>query len=291
MESRNPVLSRSGVWSPNGTQQTNYPPYANQAPGAAPYAGQGSPYAVPGQQQFDQYGQPIPQAAPQPPAKGVMTLDDVVLKTGILFAILAASAAATWLITPVELLAPVMIVSMIAGFITVLMVTLRRRVSPPLTFVYAVVEGIFIGAISKLFEYLYTGIVGQAILATFVAAGVTLAAYKFFKIRVTPMFQKVVTIATIAFAVMVLVNLVLAFAGINTGMRSIGSGAGLLAIGISAVAIVLAVLNLLLDFDHIQRGIEMGAPAEQSWVAAFGLMVTMVWLYIELLRVLSYFRN
>ncbi|WP_425413821.1 Bax inhibitor-1/YccA family protein [Propionicicella superfundia] len=276
-------MSRPDVWSPNGGQ-TTYPTYAQPA-GQMP--GQGSA------PQYDQYGQPV-HYAQQPvtqQAPGVMTLDDVVLKTGILFAILAASAAATWLLVPDALLYPALIVSSIAGFVTVLFVSLRRKVQPAFVFLYALVEGVFIGAISKIFESLYTGIVGQAILATFVAAGVTLAAYKFLKIRVTPMFQRVVMIATISFAVLLLVNFVFAMFGAGLGIRTIGSGAGLLAIAVSAIAVVLAVLNLILDFDHIQRGIEMRAPAEQSWVAAFGLMVTMVWLYVELLRILSYFRD
>lgn len=280
MESRNPVLSRSDVWSPNTGQQT-YPTQGTQ-PGQP---GQG--YAP-----YDQYGQPVPGAAPGvPQAAGVMTLDDVVLKTGILFALLAASAVATWLLVPAALLAPTLIVSSLVGFVTVLFVSFRRKVQPGLVFLYALVEGVFVGAISKIFESLYSGIVGQAILATFVAAGVTLVAYKFLKIRVTPMFQRVVMIATISFAGVLLVNFIFALFGAGLGIRGIGAGAGVLAYAVSAIAVVLAVMNLILDFDHIQRGIEMRAPAEQSWVAAFGLMVTMVWLYVEMLRILSYFRN
>lgn len=283
MESRNPVLSRSDVWSPNGGQQT-YPTQGTQ-PGQP---GQG--YAAYGQ--YDQYGQPVPGTAPGvPQTAGVMTLDDVVLKTGILFALLAASAAATWLLVPAALLYPALLVSSLAGFVTVLFVSFRRKVQPGLVFLYAVIEGVFIGAISRIFESLYSGIVGQAILATFVAAGVTLAAYKFLKIRVTPMFQRVVMIATISFAGVLLVNFIFSLFGAGLGIRGIGAGAGMLAYVVSAIAVVLAVMNLILDFDHIQRGIEMRAPAEQSWVAAFGLMVTMVWLYVEILRILSYFRN
>lgn len=302
MQSHNPVLSRANVWSPNGTPQTAST-HGAQAPGQAQPL-----FDQYGQPVRDQYGQPVytqpavdPNAQPvggQPPrptdeqsAAGVMTLDDVVLKTGILFTLLVASAAVTWLLVPEALLYPALIVSAIAGFVTVLFVSFRSKVSPPMVFAYALIEGVFIGAISKIFESLYSGIVGQAILATFVAAGVTFAAYKFGKIRVTPMFQRVVMIATVSFAAVLLVYLVLLLFGIDTGARAIGSGAGMLAIGISAIAVVLAVLNLILDFDHIQRGIQMRAPAEQSWVAAFGLMVTMVWLYIEMLRILSYFRD
>ncbi|WP_331715518.1 Bax inhibitor-1/YccA family protein [Tessaracoccus coleopterorum] len=156
---------------------------------------------------------------------------------------------------------------------------------------YAAVEGIFVGAFSKFFEYLYPGIVVSAVLATFVAAGATLAAYKFLNIRVSAKFRKVVTIATISLAGVLLVNFVLALLGVNTGIREIGSGAGMLSIGISVVAVILAVLSLITDFDSVERGIAAQAPAQESWRAAFGITITMVWLYTEILRIMSYFRN
>lgn len=290
MQSRNPVLSRPNVFSPNHSQQ----PHPQQYPGQAGYYGQQPGQQYPQQQYAGQQGgyqdPNMYQGEPQAPAKGVMTLDDVVVKTGIMFAVLAVTAAVTWFLVRDELIMPVTIGASLAGLVAVFFVSFRRKVSPLLVIAYAVIEGVFVGGISKMFEYLYEGIVGQAILATFIAAGVTLFAYKFFNIRVTPMFRKIVVIATISFAVFALVNFIFAlfFGG---GVRQIGGGAGLLAMGISAIAVVLAVLNLILDFDHIERGIEMGAPSEQSWIAAFGLMVTMVWLYIELLRILSYFRD
>ncbi|MDN5763750.1 MAG: Bax inhibitor-1/YccA family protein, partial [Microlunatus sp.] len=180
----------------------------------------------------------------------------------------------------------------IAAIGVVLLVSFRRVVSPPMVFVYAAIEGIFIGMISKVFESMYPGIVVQAVIGTFAAAGVTLAAYKFFNIRVTPKFQKVVIIATIAFAVAMLVNFVGALLGFNLGLRDGGTGPiSLLAIGFSILGCVLAVLNLILDFDYIEKGVAMGAPASESWRGAFGLTVTMVWLYIEILRILSYLRR
>ena len=132
----------------------------------------------------------------------------------------------------------------------------------------------------------YDGIVVQAVIGTFVAAGITLAAYKYFNIRVTPKFQKVVVLATIAFAVLMLGNFVFSIFTGGLGLRG-----GVIGIGISAIAIVLAVLNLVLDFDYIERGVQMGAPASESWRGAFGLTVTMVWLYVELLHLLSLLRG
>ena len=128
-------------------------------------------------------------------------------------------------------------------------------------------------------------------LATFVTAAATLAAYKFFNIRVTAKFRKMVTIATLAFAGVMLVNFVLYLVGFNTGLRSVGSNAGLLAIGVSILAVCLAVFNLVMDFDYVERGIASQAPAQESWRAAFGITVTLVWLYVEILRILSYFRD
>ena len=146
--------------------------------------------------------------------------------------------------------------------------------------------------IRKYFEFLYEGMVAQAVLATFAAAGVTLAAYKFFNIRVTPKFQKIVIIATIAFAVAMLLNFALSAFGFNLGLRDNGTGpVSLLAVGVALLGAVLAVLNLVLDFDYIEQGIAVGAPARESWRGAFGLTVTMVWLYIEILRLLSYLRR
>jgi len=178
------------------------------------------------------------------------------------------------------------------GFVVVMFVAFRRKVSPGLVLLYAAIEGVFIGMISKVFESLYDGIVVQAVIGTFAAAAVTLAAYKFFNIRVTPKFRKVVIIATIAFAVALLINFLLSLAGVNLGLRDSGTGAlSLLAIAFSLLGAVLAVLNLVLDFDYIEQGVEMGAPASESWRGAFGLTVTMVWLYIEILRLLSYIRR
>jgi uncharacterized YccA/Bax inhibitor family protein len=285
LRSSNPILSKQDAFTP-----------------AAPQYGQGqygqSPYGqnAYGQTGFAQPGYPQhPGAAPGAPMAGPearMTLDDVVTKTAVTLATLMATAALAWAFMPEPLYFPAMILSALVGFVVVLVVSFRRVVSPPLVLLYAAIEGVFIGMISKVFESAYSGIVVQAVFATFVAAGVTLAAYKFFNIRVTPKFQKVVFLATIAFAIAMLLNFVLSLAGINLGFRAgITGPVSMLAIGISAIGVVLAVLNLVMDFDYIERGVAMGAPARESWRGAFGLTVTMVWLYIEILRILSYLRR
>ncbi|MDO5093310.1 MAG: Bax inhibitor-1/YccA family protein [Propionibacteriaceae bacterium] len=269
----NPVFSSSSTF--------NRPPTYQQ-----PYD-----YQQPGYQQPGYPPQPGYQGMPAQPAGGVMTLDDVLAKTAIALLVVFGAAAATFLLVPTQLASGVMIAGAIGGFIAALVVSMRHTISVGGVIIYAVLEGLFVGALSKFFEVMWPGIVVSAVLATFVTAGATLAAYKFFNIRVTAKFRKMVVIATMSLAGVMLVNLVLALLGVNTGLREIGSGAGLLSIGVSILAVCLAVFNLVIDFDFVERGIAAQAPAQESWRAAFGITVTMVWLYIEILRILSYFRD
>ncbi|MGY4721533.1 Bax inhibitor-1/YccA family protein [Naumannella cuiyingiana] len=264
MRSSNPVLSRSDAWSSGG------------------YAPADSQYG----QQFG--GQP--QQSPR--SGGVMTLDDVITKTGVMLGIVILTAAASFMLLPVSLGLPVAIVAALGTFIITIVVAARRTVPVPLAILFAVLEGAFVGLFSRIFENIYPGIVVQAVFATLVAAVVTLAAYKFFNIKVGQTFRKVVVIATIAFAAVMLINFLFVLFGGGVGLRGGLTGPPtLLAVGISLIAVVLAVLNLVLDFDHVERGIAMRAPADQSWKAAFGLTVTLVWLYVEMLRLISYLRR
>lgn len=271
MRSTNPVLSKPNAFQPaQGTQTWG-------APGQAPYGQQPQyqPYQTPGQ------------------SGAVMTIDDVITKSAVTMGVLFLVAAATMMLLPWN--APLMMgtiaVTGILAFVTVLVVSLRRTVNPAFVLAYSVIEGIFIGALSKFVEAMYPGIAVQAVIATFVAAGVTFAAYKYLRIRVDGTFRKVVVIGTIALAIAYLVNFVVSMFGGNLGLIGYGASAGPLAWLVSAVAVVLAVLNLIMDFDHIEQGVRNRAPAQESWRAAFGLTVTMVWLYTELLRILSYFRS
>jgi uncharacterized YccA/Bax inhibitor family protein len=277
LRSSNPILSKQDAFTPAAPQY------------GTPRGGYGTdPY---GQQGYQGYPGG-PGYAPVQAPEDRMTFDDVVTKTAITMAVLIISAALAWMFIPAPLYFPALVLSALVGFGVVLLVAFRRNVSPGLVLVYAAIEGVFIGMISKFFETYYEWIVVQAVIGTFAAAGVTLAAYKFFNIRVTPKFQKIVIISTIAFALAMLVNFVFALVGVATPLRAgITGPVGLLAIGVSLLGAVLAVLNLVLDFDYIERGVAMGAPAKESWRGAFGLTVTMVWLYVELLRLLSYLRR
>lgn len=291
----NPVFTRPEAFQRPGQypQAQAYGGYQQyQQPGTG-YQQPGYGYQQPGYQQPGQFqpGYPAPGQGQPLQTQGTMTIDDVITKSAITMGTLFLAAAATFVLLPVSLLTPTLLVTAIVGFVTVLLVSMRSRVSPGAVLAYAVVEGLFIGAFSKLFEFLYSGIVVQAILGTFVAAGVTLAAYRYFRIRVTEKFRRIVGIATMGVAAMFLVNLVLSLFGVSTGLVAIGPSAGPLAWIVSLVCVVLAVVNLITDFDYIERGIAVGAPSSESWRAAFGLTVTMVWLYTEILRILSYFRN
>lgn len=276
----NPVFNRDVAFqrAPQGGS------YAQQTGYADPSTAQG--YAAQGNGQPG-YGDPrLAPQAPQP-SQGVMTIEDVITKSGTILGALFLVAAATFLFLPLRMATMALIVTGLASFVTVLVVSMRRSINPAAVMGYAVLEGVFVGATSKVFEMVYPGIVVSAVLGTFIAAGATLAAYRFGNVRVSGRLRKIVTIGTMALAGLYLVNLLLSLAGISLGLLS----AGPLGFVISAVAIFLAVSNLLMDFEQIEWGIRNQAPASESWRAAFGLAVTMVWLYTEILRVMSYFRD
>ncbi len=282
--STNPVLTKDEAFAPT-----------RSGGGGGQY---GYPQAGYPQTQFG--GPQDPRAAGgfgQPDVGPRMTMEDVITKTSVIMGLMILVAAASWSaivfgILPVGIMYPAMIVGGLGTFVLAMVVAFRSRVTPLTAVIFSVLEGLFVGMFSFFFETLYPGIVVQAVLATLIVAVVMLGAYRFKVIRVTPMFTKVLMIATISFAVAMLANFLLSFVGINLGLRDSGTGSvSLLAIGVSILGVVLASLNLVMDFDLIDRGVRQGAPAKQSWLAAFGLVVTMVWLYTEILRILSYFRR
>jgi uncharacterized YccA/Bax inhibitor family protein len=248
-------------------------------------------YAPPGQYGYGQPG--IPQQHPgQPgypvaPAAGTMTVDDVVVKTVALLGILGVSAAAAWVLVPDALVGAAWIGAAVVGLVLGLIISFSRMANPALVIAYAVVEGVFVGMVSKFFESLYEGIALQAVTATFGVFLLMGVLYKAKVIRATPVFVKgMIAVMAGLFAVM-LINLVLALFGVNTGLRD-GSP---LAIGFSLVCIVVASLSFVLSFKEVEDGVRMGLPQRYSWVAAFGILVSLVWLYIEILRLLSYFQG
>jgi uncharacterized YccA/Bax inhibitor family protein len=217
-----------------------------------------------------------------------MTLDDVVQRTGAMLAVLLAAGAVSWVLTPEHASAPLLIVSLMGSLGVGLYMAFTQKANAALCMTYAVFEGVLLGAISKIFEQAYSGIVVQALTGTVMVAAGMLFVYKIGAIRVTPKFTRIVVGATIGVFGLMIVNLVAyLFTPDGLGLRS----GGALAIIFSLVCIVIASMNLVLDFDMIERGIRNGADQKFAWYASFGLMVTLVWLYIEILRLLSYLRD
>ena len=299
----NPVLSRRDTWThnlPQGqTPQQPYTQYGPQQPNDQSYGAQyGQPYTQYGQQPGQApYGQqpmqgqpPYTPSAPQNTER--MSVDDVITKTAITMGVMMLVAVAAARFLPLTLLLPVALVSGLVAFIVPVVVAVRRSIGPVLAVTFAIIEGVFIGGFSMLFETYYPGIVLQAVLGTFVAAASTLAAFKFGGFRLSSKVRKIVMLTVIGFALASLINLVLWFFGINLGLYAGVTGpVGGLAWLFAGLGVVLAVLSLVDDFQSIEQGIAVGAPAKESWRAAFGLTVTMVWLYTNILRILSYIRR
>jgi uncharacterized YccA/Bax inhibitor family protein len=216
-----------------------------------------------------------------------MTIDDVVVRMVGLLALVGISGGITAAIVPLESIGPVWIMSAIVGLVIGLIVSFKRIASPPLIIAYAIVEGVFVGAVSKAYEYLFDGIVVQAVLATFGIFFVMAMLFKAKIIRNSPKFTKFITAAVIGAMVLMVGNLIMALFGYVSPLRD-GSP---LAIIFSIAMIVLASLTFILDFDMVEQGIAQGAPKSVAWVASFGMLVSLIWVYLEVLRLLSYLRG
>jgi len=262
------------------------------APAQQPTAGMASTDGMTSQQLQDLYNQPS--AGPVQTKR--LTIDDVVMKTTGLFAIVLVMAVVGWRLTPsygIGLILGGIAVTLVLG----LVITFKKTISVPLIVTYAVVEGLFVGAISSYYSLafdppeqtdVFRGIVAQAVIATLSVFAGTLLAYKTGLIKVTAKFRRIVTMAVIGYAIFSLINL--AYAWIGNHAFGIG-GTGALGIGISLFAIGLAAAMLAVDFDSIDRAIAAGAPEKYSWLLAHGLIVTIVWLYLEILRLLGRLRS
>ncbi len=266
MDSRNPVLSRE--FSSAQLATFHEPP----------------PSAAQLQEMYDAGG----------PAAGttsrVMTLDDVIVRSGILFVILVGFAFGGWQLE--ERAQPAVWVAALVAFGLAMAVIFKRSSSPALIMLYAAFEGIFLGGISRWYDVYVstvkgtpTGIVTQAIIGTFVAFAVMLLLYTSGRLRATPRFQKMMLVAFVSYGAIALVSFISALFGTGGGWGFYGVGP--LGILLCAAGVALAAFSLVLDFDAIQRGVAAGLPEAESWRAAFGLMVTLVWLYLELLRLLA----
>jgi uncharacterized YccA/Bax inhibitor family protein len=221
---------------------------------------------------------------------GVMTVQGTVNKTALLLVLALATATGAWVLGTAggPGVAGWAIGAALVGLGVAIATIVRPQWSPITAPIYALVEGVVLGVVSMWFEASYPGIAIQAVALTFGVMGVMLVLYRTGVIKVTQRFRSSVIAATLGIAVVYLVALVLGLFGVRVPFLYDASPLGIL---ISLAIVVVAALNLLLDFDLIERGARAGAPAYMEWYAAFGLLVTLVWLYLELLRLLARLRR
>ncbi|KAA1422754.1 Bax inhibitor-1/YccA family protein [Mumia zhuanghuii] len=290
MKSSNPVFARSdefnGRAAQPGTAPTGYTDPSTWQVGGQPG---GQPDGFGGGSGQPPYGVAVDDR---------MTIDSVVQKTALTIGLTAISAAVAWYFigdisgADTDAIAKAGALATggaIIGFVLAMVNSFKKVISPALVLAYAVVEGVFVGAFSKIIASWVgdTAIVAQAVLGTIAAFAGTLFVYRFFNIKVTDKFRRGLTAVMFGFVALLLVNFVLSFFGADFGLRDM-TGLGLI---VSVVAVVLGVLCLILDFDFVENGIRAGLPERESWRAAFGLTVTLIWLYLEILRILAILRG
>lgn len=223
-----------------------------------------------------------------------MTVEDVVVKSVILLGILGLAGAASWLLVPDQYAGITMIGALLIALVIGLIIGFGRSTNPALIMTYSVFEGAALGLISSFYESQpgWGGIVVQAAIATFTIFGVMALLYTNRVIRATPRFRKMVMGALIGAVAVMLINLLLSFFGVYTGLRGDAQGnGGALAIGFSLVMIGIGAMTFVLDFDEVERGVAAGLPRRTSWYCAFGIMLGLIWVYLEVLRLLSYLRG
>ena len=286
MQSNNPVFRRSEEFQRSGANA-----YGNQT-----YPGNGGGYPGYGQTDPSTWGTGTPGTPTHTTDQGRMTIDSVVQKTGISLAVVILAALATWVltddITPETgisggLLLAVMVGSL-GAFALSMVNSFKRVVSPALVLAFCVLEGIALGSLSKMFDAQFgEGVVSGAVIGTFGAFAGTLAAYKFFNIKVGTKFRMFVIAAVFGMVGLSLMELVLSMFGASVGLFGFGTLGMLTAIA----GLVLGVFMLILDFDFVEQGIANQIPERESWRAAFAMTVSLVWIYTNLLRLLAIFSS
>ncbi|MDR1634558.1 MAG: Bax inhibitor-1/YccA family protein [Bifidobacteriaceae bacterium] len=295
----NPAFSRSNAF--NGKLQTAATPY----PQTGPYGGQpqtgGYPPAGPHAQNGaygatyspEQLSAMYSAPAASPVDTGRMTYDDVLIKSVGMLAVLLVGATVGWLFTPAM---PYLYWGSFAlGTVFFLINLFKSKPSPVMVTLYAVVEGIFVGGVSMIFNAAWSGIVTQAVLATLAVFAITLALFASGKVRASAKANRIVLIGLIAYLFYAVINTVLVLSGASQSMFGMSTDVTIagfpLGLIIGPIVILLGAYCLVTSFDSIKRGVESGAPAEYAWTAAFGLLVDIVYIYIQILRVLAILRR
>jgi uncharacterized YccA/Bax inhibitor family protein len=268
----NPVFSRSPIFNDKAAARAAVAP-------PVPTAGQL-------EQQYQ-----VPSATPD--EMGRMTYEDTIVKTAVSFGVLLAGAVVGWMLGSYPI---VTIGAALIGFVLALVNIFKREPSPALVLAYAAFEGVFVGGISMLYTLLFnnSAIVPMAVFGTLGVVGVTLALFASGKVRASKRATKIFLVLLVGYAAFSLVNLVLMWTGVTNsmfGLRDLQIDLGFisfpLGVPLGILVVLLAAYSLVVDFDGIKRGVERGAPRKYAWTAAFGLMVTIVWLYLEILRLLA----
>jgi len=273
MRSSNPVLGRIS----SATHQPRYS--VAGGPAGYSYGGYGQPA---------EYGQQHAYPETVVTGRDVMTIDDVVVKTVSLLGATVVAAAVTWMIVPPPAMYATWIAAMLIGLVLGLIISFAQVTNPVVLFAYALVEGVFLGAVSKAFETRWNGIVVQAVIATLGVFLLMAMLYKSRIIRATPKFMKIVIGAAVGLGVVMLVNF-----GISLFTGSAGPlrDGGPMAIVFSLICIVVAALMFVVSFAQIEEGVRAGLPRKYGWLGAFGILVELIWLYLEFLRLISYFQD
>lgn len=283
----NPIFNGKNFRGATQAPPVPQAPYGQAPYGQAPYGQQGwnaQPQGMTDEQLQQMYSRP----SAGPADTGRMTFDDVIVKTAACLGVLLAGAAVT-MVVGLSLASLLMVVGALGGFVLALVNTFKKQPSPALILAYAGLEGLFLGGLTRVLDTMYPGVGLQAVLGTLSVFTVTLVLFKSGKVRATPKAMKFFMIALIGYALFSVVNLVMMLTGLTSepfGLRS-----GIIGVVIGILAIGLAAFSLVMDFTSIEAGVRSGAPQRFSWTAAFGLTVTLVWLYVEIIRLLAILRG
>jgi uncharacterized YccA/Bax inhibitor family protein len=279
MESRNPILTKSSTFNGESAQQYGHETYAAGGQG---YEGYGQVPPRPASTDPSTWTYPTGPSLTEP-----MTIDSVVGRTAITLALVILTGGLTWVFLPDSLVSTAWIGGALIGAGLGIWLSFMRSIQPAVVMLYAIAQGFFLGAASEAFEQIYPGIVAQAVAGTIAAFVATLAAYKFFNIQVSDRFRKFVVIAGLGFFVITFFDYILYLFGSDIGFNDFGT----LGLVFSFIGLALGIFYLILDFDMVERGVRAGAPEHESWRAAFALTATLIFIYIELLRIIAILRG
>ncbi|HRP99186.1 MAG TPA: Bax inhibitor-1/YccA family protein [Terrimesophilobacter sp.] len=264
-------------------------PVFNNSPAFTASATKAAQLARPSQLSVEELNDLYERPSATPVETDRMSYEDTIVKIAVSFGVLVVGAAIGWFVPALWL--PALIVGTVLAFVNIF----KKTVSPALVLAYAAVEGVFVGGISFMYSSLFDGIVPQAVFGTLAVVGITLALFMSGKVRASKRATKVFMVALLGYLAFSLINIVLMATGVTQGMFGLRSDVTLMGIPLGLIlgilVILLAAYSLVLDFDSIKTGVERGAPRQYAWTAAFGIMITVVWLYLEILRLLAILRD